>query len=337
LQRAPGPYPSRGKSGEAECTGDCPGCARATAASSGQQSARETAKRRFRLLQKATGVMLLLSTAAGVYLLSTDASLRLLAVSHAVGLVIIVCLDFTLGLYSLASSRSVYLPSIAAGVLGFVLQAGDVLTAPQYNMTIPYFAHYLFGLGAFDALLALQAGVVVAGVLGRPHARYLSRRRTRSAQELNYTRRGFLKALIGFAGLVGAGVLLGSIKLPKPSSTVQSTTSGTVQGSVANVNSLKVATPVYFEYPSGYPNALIKNSDGSLTALSMLCTHVCCQCSFDPASAIFYCPCHGSIFDISGKVVRGPAVADLPTITLRVDSSGNVYPTGVSNPGPCHA
>ncbi len=309
--------------------------ARASAQGSGQAaSVKETAVRGFRRIQLATGAMLLLSSAAGVYLLATDASLWLLAVSHAVGLMIIVVMDFVLGVYSLASSKSVYLPSIAAGVLGFVLQAGDVFTAPQYNMTIPYFAHYLFGLGAFDLLLALQAGVILAGVLGRPHARYLSRRKSR-AQRLDYTRRGFVRAAAGLAGLVGIGVIVGSIKLPSPASGTKTTTTGSVRGSVANVNDLQVGVPVYFEYPTGYPNALIKNSDGSLTALSILCTHVCCECSFDPASASFFCPCHGSLFDSSGRVVRGPASTDLPTIELRVDGSGNVYPTGVSNPGPC--
>ena len=280
------------------------------------------------------GAMLLLSSATGAYLLATDASLWLLAVSHAVGLVIIVVVDFVLGIYSLASSKGVYLPSIAAGVLGFALQGGDVFTAPQYNMTIPYFARYLFGLGAFDLLLALQAGVILAGLLGRPHAKYLSRRVNRS-QRLDYTRRGFVKAAAGLAALVGVGVLIGSVKLPAPASGTTTTTTGAVQGSVANVNDLKAGTPVYFEYPKGYPNALIKNADGSLTAMSILCTHVCCECSYDPSSSYFYCPCHGSVFDKTGAVVRGPASTNLPTIELRVDSAGNIFPTGVSNPGPC--
>lgn len=327
-------------SGTGPCRGDCEGCTRAATGGSGSgrpdrsfPSAKVTARRGFRRLQIATGAMLLLSSAAGVYLLATDASLWLLAISHAVGLVIIVVMDLILGLYSLASSRSVYLPSIAAGVLGFVLQAGDVLTAPQYNLTIPYFAHYLFGLGAFDLLLGLQGGIVIAGILGRPHARYLARRRMKGGRELEYTKRGFLKALAGFAGLIGVGVILGSVKIP--TGTPVTTQTGGVAGSVANVSSLQTGVPVYFEYPSGYPNALIKNSDGSLTAVSMLCTHVCCQCSFDPSSNVFFCPCHGSIFDLSGKVVNGPATVDLPTILLRVDGAGNVFPTGVVNPGPC--
>jgi Rieske Fe-S protein len=285
------------------------------------------------------GLLFLVSSAAGTYLLATDSSLWLLAVSHAVGLAIIVVLGIILGLYNLASSKSAYLPSIAAAFLGFVLQAGDVFTAPQYNMTIPYFARYLLGLWAFDLLLGLQLAIILTGVTGRPHARYLASRKTRRGSELEYGRRSFLKSLVGFAGLLGIGVVIGSIKLPAPASpaiqTATGTQTGTAAGSVANINNLQVGTPAYFEYPLGYPNALIKNADGSLTAVSMLCTHVCCQCSFDPASKVFYCPCHGSIFDMAGRVVRGPAADDLPVIQLRTDGSGNVFPTGVINPGPC--
>lgn len=327
------------------CPGSCGGCNRAIPSSArkgtekASLSTKLTVRKRFRIFQNIIGVLLLLSSAAGTYLLATDGSLWLLALSHAIGLVIIVVLDAVLGLYSIAFPKSAYLPAIAAALLGFVLQLGDVLTAPQYNMTIAYFARYLFGLWAFDLLLVLQLTVILVGVVARPHAQYLARRRTRQGRELEYSRRGFLKALVGFAGLIGLGAVIGSIKLPASASptigTTSTTQTGTAQGSVGNINNLQVGSPVYFEYPAGYPNALIKNADGSVTAVSILCTHVCCQCSFDSASKVFYCPCHGSIFDLSGKVVRGPAAVDLPTVQLRVDNNGKVFPTGVNNPGPC--
>ena len=99
-----------------------------------------------------------MSAAAGVYLLATDGSLWILAVSHAVGLVIIVVLDVLLGVMNLIGSKRVYLASLAAASLGIVLQLGDIATAPQYNMTIAYFASYLFGLAAFDILLVAPRG-----------------------------------------------------------------------------------------------------------------------------------------------------------------------------------
>jgi Rieske Fe-S protein len=324
------------------CRGNCEGCARAAEAQLGRNEGsltKDVARKGFRRLQAVTGVLLLLSSAIGVFLLATDRSLWLLAVSHAVGLIMIVLVDFVLGIFSLSSAKTAYLPSIAAALLGFTLQLGDIFTAPQYNMTISYFASYLFGVWAFDLLLGLQVGVILVGVVGRPYAKYLARRKTRQGRELNYSRRGFIKAIVGFGGLIGLGVALGSIKLPASGApAAQSTTTtqtGSTKGSIANINSLAAGTPVYFDYPSGYPNMLMKNSNGSLTALSMLCTHVCCQCSYDASSKIIYCPCHGSEFDSAGKVIRGPASADLPTITLSIDNTGNVFPTGVVNPGPC--
>src|SRR5512135_1632158 len=98
-----------------------------------------------RRLQRFIGYAMLASAAAGVYLLATDGSLWILAVSHAVGLVIIVVLDVLIGAMNLNGSKRVYLPSMAAAVLGIVLQLGDIATAPQYNMTVAYFASYLFG------------------------------------------------------------------------------------------------------------------------------------------------------------------------------------------------
>jgi nitrite reductase/ring-hydroxylating ferredoxin subunit len=46
-------------------------------------------------------------------------------------------------------------------------------------------------------------------------------------------------------------------------------------------------------------------------AFSARCTHLGCTVHFDPVSAQFKCPCHGSRFDRSGSRVAGPATKDL--------------------------
>jgi arsenite oxidase small subunit len=272
-----------------------------------------------------------------MYLLATDRSLWLLAVSHAVGLILIAAIDVLVGVMSFVSWRRAYVPGIAAALLGVVLQLGDIFTAPQYGLTIPYFADYLFGLWAFDVLLALQLVILVLGVMGRPYAQNLARRKSRRGRELDLSKRGFLKTLAAMAGTIGLGVLVSSIKLPTPSpQSTTTTTSGSASGSIANTNSLEVGVPLQFEYPAGYPNVLFKKSDGTLLALSLLCTHVCCVCTYDRTSNRIYCPCHGSVFDANGNVLQGPASSPLPQVQLRVDTTGNVFPTGISNPGPCH-
>ena len=290
-----------------------------------------------RKLQRYIGYLMLLTAAAGVYLLAADGSLWILAVSHAIGLVIIVILDVALGVMNLLGSKRVYLASIAAACLGIALQLGDITTAPQYNMTMPYFASYLFGLGAWDVQLSLQGLVIVLGALGRANVQFLTSKR-RVARELNYSRRSFVTTIAGFAVLIGFGVALGSIKIPSASSSSSPASTAQVAGPstpITNTNSMQTGSPVYFEYPSGYPNVLFKRSDGTLAAFSLLCTHVCCETTYESSSNVFYCPCHGSVFDSSGRVIRGPASTPLPSITLRVDSSGDVYPTGVSGYSPC--
>jgi Rieske Fe-S protein len=304
----------------------------------GKSLSKPDARSGLKRLQLVIGVSFLLSTVSGGYLLATDGSLWNLAISHAFGLIIIVTIDAILGILNLLGRRNVYLPSIAAATLGFLLQAGDIVTAPQYNMTIPYFASYLFGLWAYDLLLALQLAVIATGVFGSSYARYLARvRKGRGRKELSYTKRDFLKSFVAFAALIGGAVVAGSVKLPPPQqqTTTQTSQSNLPSGAIANTNQLQAGSPVYFEYPSGYPNILLKNSDGTLTALSMLCTHVCCQCSYEPSSNVIFCPCHGSVFDATGKVVRGPAQIPLPSIELTVDSSGFVYAKALNGRGPC--
>src|SRR4029077_14935375 len=133
-------------------------------------------------------------------------------------------------------------------------------------------------------------------------------------------------------------VILGSVKLPSATSSSSPSSSAPVASAstpITNANDIQVDSPVYFQYPAGYPNVLFKRSDGTLEAFSLLCTHVCCECSFISSSNIYYCPCHGSEFDSKGRVVVGPANSPLPSITLNVDSWGNVFPTGVTGYSPC--
>ncbi len=303
----------------------------------GKGLSKESARSYLDRLQVGIGIMLLLCGTAGTYLLFTDGSLWNLALSHALGLIVVVLVDFAAGLLSLFSFRRIYVPSLAAAVLGIVLQLGDIITAPQYNMPVQYFAAYLFGLWPFDLMLSVQIAALILGILGRRHAVYLARRKSRKGRELEYSRRGFLRSLGVFGALVGFVALLSSIKLPVSSGASQTTTTltGGPAGAIAKVSNLTVGVPVYFEYPAGYPNMLVLQQDGTPIAFSMLCTHVCCQLQYVPSAKELVCPCHNSIFDSSGRVLQGPAYVDLPKVTLNVDANGYITPIAVPNPGPC--
>jgi Rieske Fe-S protein len=54
-----------------------------------------------------------------------------------------------------------------------------------------------------------------------------------------------------------------------------------------------------------------RDEDGALHAVSKTCTHLGCRVTFNTAERTWDCPCHGSRFDVDGRVIQGPAVEDL--------------------------
>lgn len=55
--------------------------------------------------------------------------------------------------------------------------------------------------------------------------------------------------------------------------------------------------------------AIIRESE-KISAVSLVCTHLGCTVSATPGELV--CPCHGSIFDWKGNVLKGPADRPLP-------------------------
>ena len=63
--------------------------------------------------------------------------------------------------------------------------------------------------------------------------------------------------------------------------------------------------------------ALLRDGSG-LYALSLVCTHL--GCTVTVSAHELACPCHGSIFDRQGRVLKGPA--DRPLGRLKVEERG---------------
>ena len=63
--------------------------------------------------------------------------------------------------------------------------------------------------------------------------------------------------------------------------------------------------------PAGERLAVYRNHAGALTALSPVCTHLGCLVNWNTAEKSWDCPCHGSRFDPTGRVLNGPAIAAL--------------------------
>ena len=64
---------------------------------------------------------------------------------------------------------------------------------------------------------------------------------------------------------------------------------------------------------NGDAHYLITKEDGNLEdyAINAVCTHLGCVVPWNRASNKYICPCHGSQYDSTGKVIRGPAPLSL--------------------------
>jgi len=63
----------------------------------------------------------------------------------------------------------------------------------------------------------------------------------------------------------------------------------------------------------GDAHYLIVKEDGKLEdyAINAVCTHLGCVVPWNRAANKYMCPCHGSQYDFTGKVIRGPAPLSL--------------------------
>jgi glycine/D-amino acid oxidase-like deaminating enzyme/nitrite reductase/ring-hydroxylating ferredoxin subunit len=60
--------------------------------------------------------------------------------------------------------------------------------------------------------------------------------------------------------------------------------------------------------------AVYRDAKGELTIKSAICPHLKCVVRFNAAERSWDCPCHGSRFDVQGRVIDGPALSDLASI-----------------------
>ena len=66
---------------------------------------------------------------------------------------------------------------------------------------------------------------------------------------------------------------------------------------------------------------ILQLAAGAFTAYDAACPHQGCPVKFLSPSAGFACPCHGSAFDATGKVLLGPARSNLKTLTVVSDGT----------------
>ena len=130
------------------------------------------------------------------------------------------------------------------------------------------------------------------------------------------TRRGFLGTIWKILGLAALAELTGvTVAYLWPRKGVPGASShGIVEaGPVAEFTPSSVTA-----FPGGR-FYLVRLQDGGFLALSSTCTHLQCSVPWNEKERKFPCPCHGSVFDITGQVLSPPAPRALDLFPVSIE------------------
>lgn len=129
-------------------------------------------------------------------------------------------------------------------------------------------------------------------------------------------RRDFL----GLGALWSAGIamlfgLFGALRLPRAAVVPMASR----KFRVAVPDTLAPGEPLV---PPGRSVAVFRDAEGSVYAITRVCTHLGCLVKSEADG--FHCPCHGSRFAPDGSVVKGPAPKALAWLAVAKVAAGTV-------------
>ncbi len=120
------------------------------------------------------------------------------------------------------------------------------------------------------------------------------------------SKRVFLINLIVFIGMLVLGILkFFSFFIPKGNKIIK-----------INLDSLKNGVNEFAK-----DSIIIIRENSKLKVLDAICTHLGCKVKFIPQEKIFRCPCHKSMFDLNGRVIKGPAKKNLKVLKYKVKNN----------------
>ncbi len=88
-----------------------------------------------------------------------------------------------------------------------------------------------------------------------------------------------------------------------------------------NMDQVQPGTGAVIEH-DGERVAAFRATDGSVTMISPVCTHLKCLVHWNSAETSWDCPCHGSRFGVDGRVLEGPALEPLATVRATATEEG---------------
>ena len=142
------------------------------------------------------------------------------------------------------------------------------------------------------------------------------------------TRRRFFQRVTALAmAAIGAGLglpLIGYVISPAFKRRAQSWVD------IGDVEELPAGMPTQLEYVAALRDGwmettahkavwALKNGPAAVKVYSPICPHLGCGFRWDDADRKFKCPCHGSVYDLNGNVLAGPAPRPLDVLPSKVE------------------
>jgi thiosulfate dehydrogenase [quinone] large subunit len=221
--------------------------------------------------------------------------------------------SFAFGLFMAFAEIAVGL-GLLLGLLTRIAAAGGMVLALSLWLTVswraePWFTSadlvYLFAL---TPLLVGGAQVLsLDGWLAQAREQHLGIGEDRTRRTL----------LAGGVALIGALLAGGSALFRRSSASVR--TAPRAGEALARVTDVPVGGGTQVRDPNtGHTDWVLQLQAGRFTALDATCPHQGCTVDFVSASTGFACPCHGSRFDATGKLLAGPATTGLMAVPVEL-------------------
>ncbi|MBV9821816.1 MAG: Rieske (2Fe-2S) protein, partial [Actinobacteria bacterium] len=93
-------------------------------------------------------------------------------------------------------------------------------------------------------------------------------------------------------------------------------TSSAVGKALAKLSDIQVGQAISATGPDGADIIITRPTENTVTAFSAICTHQ--GCTVQPSGKELDCPCHGSVFDLKGAVLNGPAQRPLAPVAVKL-------------------
>jgi cytochrome b6-f complex iron-sulfur subunit len=91
------------------------------------------------------------------------------------------------------------------------------------------------------------------------------------------------------------------------------------KAALAKLSDIKVGEAISAKGRNGKDIIITRPTETTVAAYSAICTHQ--GCTVKPAGKELDCPCHGSVYDLTGAVLKGPA--QRPLNPVKVTLSGD--------------